>query len=357
MRILIPVLGFARAGGYRVLAELANAWHREGHDVAFAAPATSAEPYFPTQAAIHWLDRKGGQADGSLGQGETGLGNLRALLGGVRRLHRDYDVVLANHSLTPWPVLLAGVPRRKRFYYIQAYEPEYYAMARQRALWALSRLSYALPFTQMANASIYQHAFVRPVDIVPFGIDLELFHPKQRVSRRPGEALVIGCIGRHEPQKGTPYVLEAFERLHAIDPRHRLRIAYGNLPQGWRHDAAEIIVPANDSELAAYYRSVDVLVAAGTVQHGAPHYPALEALASGTTLVTTGFQPATDDNAWLVPNRDVAAIVAALERISSDPETAAAKSIRGVASAKPFAWDAVAGRALANFQALGGVEA
>lgn len=350
MRILIPILGFARAGGYRVLSELATAWAKKGHHVAFAVPVTSSAPYFPTHADIHWLDIQGEPADAPLGHGETGIGNLRALYNGVRRLHRNYDIILANHSLTAWPVALAGVPRHKRFYYIQAYEPEYYALERKPILWLLSRLSYALPMTQIANASIYRKSLVRPVDIVPFGIDLEIFHPRQGRARQPGDPLVIGCIGRREPQKGTQYILDAFERLYASDPRHRLRVAYGNLPDGWSHEAAEIVVPANDIELAAFYRSVDVLVAAGTVQHGAPHYPALEALASGAALVTTGFQPATAENAWLVPNRDADAIAAALRHISDNPAEAELKSFQGYSAVQAFAWDAVAERALANFK-------
>lgn len=353
MRILIPVLGFARAGGYRVLSELANAWIRAGHEVAFVAPVTSAPPYFPTKAHVYWIGDRGEVMPGPLGAGETGAGNIRALFAGLRRLHREYDVVLANHSLTTWPVVLAGVPRRKRFYYIQAYEPEYYTLGGQRLLWALSRLSYALPITQLANASIYRHALVRPVAVVPFGIDLDLFHRKQASVRLAGDPIIVGCIGRHEPQKGTPYVLEAFERLYASDPRHRLRVAYGNLPAGWSHPAAEIVVPANDAELAAFYRSIDVLVAAGTVQHGAPHYPALEALASGTTLVTTGFQPATEDNAWLVPNRNAVAIAEALRDIVADPGAMERRRCAGYEAVRPFAWDAVAGLALSVFERRG----
>lgn len=353
MRILIPVLGFAKAGGYRVLSELANQWIAMGHEVAFAAPATGNAPYFPTSAPIHWLGPTGEHADEPLGAGETGLGNLRALFGGVRRLQSSYDIVLANHSLTAWPVALTGVPRKKRFYYIQAYEPEYYALERRPILWLLSRFSYALPLTQLANAAIYRHALVRPIDIIPFGIDLATFHPKPVVAREADAPIVVGCIGRHEPQKGTPYVLEAFERLYARDPRHRLRVAYGNLPEGWHHPAAEIVVPRNDAELAAYYRSIDVLVAAGTVQHGAPHYPALEALASGTALVTTGFQPATADNAWLVPNKDAASIADTLARIVADPAETARKSALGMAAVAPFAWDKVADRALQRF---GGID-
>ena len=344
MRILIPALGFSRTGGYRVLSELANAWIRDGHSVAFAAPATSTEPYFPTRASVHWLGPCGEELSAPHGQGETGIGNLRSLFGGMRRLHRDYDVVLANHSLTAWPVAFTSVPRQKRFYYVQAYEPEYYAMERRPELWLLSYLSYALPLTQIANASIYRHPRLAPVDIIPFGIDLETFFPKVPATRQAGDPLIVGCIGRSEPQKGTPYVLEAFQRLHASDPRHRLRVAYGNLPEGWTHEALEVVIPRNDAELAAFYRSVDVLVAAGTVQHGAPHYPALEALASGTALVTTGFQPATAENAWLVTNRDSAAIAGALEHISLHPEDVVRKSALGLEDARQFAWQEVAAR-------------
>lgn len=349
LRILIPVLGFGRTGGNRVLAELANAWREAGHDVSFACPATSDAPYFPTTVAIHWLGPAGESVPGPLGHGQTGASNVRSVFGGVRRLHREFDIVVANHSLTPWPILLAGVPRAKRFYYIQAYEPEYYALERRPLMWLAARLSYALPFTQIANATIYRHRFVRPAAIVPFGIDLDLFRPRTARRRQPGDGLVIGCIGRSEPQKGTPYVLEAFERLHARAPQHRLRIAYGNLPAGWGHEAAEVVLPANDAELAAFYRSLDVLVAAGTVQHGAPHYPALEALASGVALVTTGFQPATAENAWLVPNRDPGAIAAAIEQIASAPAEAARRSSLGLEAVRPFAWSAVARSAIAAF--------
>lgn len=352
MRILIPVLGFAKAGGYRVLSEFANQWIAMGHEVAFAAPATGVLPYFPTRAPVHWLGPHGEHINQPHGVGETGLGNMRALFGGVRRLQNDYDVLLANHSLTTWPVALSGAAWSKCFYYIQAYEPEYYALERRRILWLLARLSYALPLTQLANAAIYQHALVRPVDIIPFGIDLATFHPKPLMAREAGAPIVIGCIGRNEPQKGTPYALEAFQRLHARDPRHRLRVAYGNLPEGWHHPAAEIVVPRNDAELAAYYRSIDVLVAAGTVQHGAPHYPALEALASGTALVTTGFQPATTDNAWLVPNKDSASIADTLAQIVANPFETARKSALGIEAVTQFAWDKVADRALRHFQGI-----
>jgi hypothetical protein len=33
MKILIPILGFGRTGGYRVLSQLATEWCKQGHAV------------------------------------------------------------------------------------------------------------------------------------------------------------------------------------------------------------------------------------------------------------------------------------------------------------------------------------
>ena len=81
------------------------------------------------------------------------------------------------------------------------------------------------------------------------------------------------------------------------------------------HKWLEIVRPNSDAELADYYRSVDILVAPGTVQHGAPHYPVLEAGACGTIVVTTGYLGATEETAWLVSNRSAESIVTAVESI------------------------------------------
>ena len=63
MRILIPVLGFGRGGGYRVLSELASAWTRAGHEVTMLVHREAGTPYFPTNARIIWSDVRGRLAD------------------------------------------------------------------------------------------------------------------------------------------------------------------------------------------------------------------------------------------------------------------------------------------------------
>lgn len=354
MRILIPVLGFGRTGGNRVLAEFASAWVRAGHDVRFLTHATAGLPYFPTIAPIVWSDTRGRLAEAPPAPASTAGGALRfmrSLRAGTSRIGPDYDVILANHSLTTWPIWLARTGSARLFYYVQAYEPEYYRQDGRRLNQLLSALSYRLPFRQIVNGPLYLgYRGIRADTVVPFGIDLATFTPKEPPQPLAGAArVVLGCIGRSEPGKGTRYVLEAFEALWARDSRYRLRVAYGNLPDGWSHPACEIVTPANDRELAGFYRSLDILVAAGTVQHGAPHYPVLEAMASGTAVVTTGYMPADSSNSWLARNEDSASLAEQVEKIVFGTDHAA-RVARAIDAVQPFAWDLVAARMLERFE-------
>ncbi|MCV5715064.1 hypothetical protein OFN39_38260, partial [Escherichia coli] len=52
MRIAIPVVGFSRAGGERVLSRVASELIDRGHDVFFVAPDNLSAPYYPTNASI-----------------------------------------------------------------------------------------------------------------------------------------------------------------------------------------------------------------------------------------------------------------------------------------------------------------
>lgn len=348
MRILIPVLGFGRAGGYRVLSEIANAWVRAGHEVDFLAPDTSGMPYFPTIAGIAWCDDKGLVLVDKKAREfspKRGWQLLLSLYHGVKTIGNEYDVVLANHSFTTWPIWLARLSKPAKFYYIQAYEPEYYFLERRPLGWLFSRLSYALPFSQIANTEIYAHHIgVSGDKIVPFGIDLEKFWPKVWPTNFDGKSeIILGCIGRTEPAKGTKYILNAFEALWASDNRFRLRVAYGNLPDNWQHEAVETIMPQNDTELASFYRSLDILIAAGTVQHGAPHYPVLEGLASGLPVIHTGFLPGNDQNSWLARNKDATSIYEQVKIVTNHRDLSQ-KLQNAVRDVQPFAWDAVANR-------------
>lgn len=359
MRILIPIATFEAAGGFRVLSELANCWIAAGHTVHFLADARSKPPYFPTVAPVLQYRRGGVKQEGcAVSESFAETGNARSIymrmFKAINQIGKDYDIILANHSFTTLPIALARTGKARKWYYIQAYEPEYYSFHpgwRGRVLEMISALSYKLPLAQVVNAPIYLgYRGIRAQQWIPPGLDLNLFHRRADLPsfslERP---IVIGTIGRHEPTKGTPDVLAAFELLAQRYPNIVLKVAFGNLPAGWIHPRAEITVPAGDAELAAYYRSVDILVAVGTVQHGACHYPVLEAMASGTPVITTGYLPADETNAWLVPVHAPAAIAAAVEEIVKIPaEELKQRLDRAAKAIERFGWEQIA----SDFSAL-----
>lgn len=358
MRIVIPVLGFGRAGGYRVLSQLANEWIKKGHEVDFLCPDSGDEPYFPTSAGIIWVDGAGilSKVRTAIAK-PSGWYHIKSLYRGLKVIGSQYDVIFANHSLTAWPVALASCGKARKVYYVQAYEPEYYTSAKTikgYLLATLSAFSYHLPLKRVVNAPIYyRYKNLRATQFVPPGLDIANFKPVEIIQNlESAKIIVIGCIGRHEPEKGTIYVLHAFEELYKKDKRFLLRVAYGNLPEGWKHEHCEVVVPKNDKELAEYYRSLDVLVAPGTVQHGAPHYPVLEAGASGVAVVTTGYMGATPDTAWIVRNKDVEAIVESILDIASHDNHRIEKRAKFLNETKHYSWETVAGDMLMIFEQM-----
>jgi len=260
------------------------------------------------------------------------------------RIGSRYDVILANHSLTAFPVAMSKAGRARKYYYVQAYEPEYYALGagrKAKVLERLSTLSYRLDLRQIANAPIYVgYRDIKAQHWIPPGVDESIFHRrKSSPNFNYQKPLVIGTIGRKEASKGTRYVLEAFEKLALSDPTIELVVAYGNLPENWKHDRARIVVPSGDRELADFYRSVDILIAPGTVQLGACHYPVLEAMSCGTPVVTTGYLPADNKNSWIVPVANSDAIVSSVREISTSGQANILKKLDSAASAIfPFYW-------------------
>lgn len=347
MKILIPILGFGRSGGYRVLANFADGLISQGHSVTFLVNRHMSEPYFPTRADIRLMDLMGREAIARKGVPIifNGLTNMWALYRAIHSLAPAFDAIVANHSLTVLPAVAGSDSVAKVIYYIQAYEPEYYAMLpglKNRIYQTLSRMSYKFNTTRFVNAPIYlSHKEIASEICIPPGFDPVSFHPT------PGrilnwKPLVLGCIGRSEPHKGTRDILGAFEALHRMDPRHRLKVAFGNLPTGWSHPNVEVVVPKNDFELGAYYRSLDLLIAAGTIQAGAYHYPVLEALACGTPVIHAGYSPGTLDNSWIAAGGTARALADAV--VSYDPDLAASKVAQGLRDVEVLTWAKVSKR-------------
>ena len=360
MKIDIPILGFGKAGGYRVLSRLATEWKRMGHTVRIFSNRASITPYFPTDAEIVWLTDNGKRVAANapeILQHRGGImhvaKNICSLFLGLCRYARSTDVILANHSLTSWPVLFC-ITKSKKFYYVQAYEAEFYAKSadgRRPLLQLQAWLSYFLPLRVIVNAPVYlKYRNLRAKSWVPPGVDFSIFRPSTDLGSKRNPILTLACIGRKEPDKGTRYVLEAFAILKSQKQRVRLLVAYGNLPANIKDlEGVEVIIPANDAELADFYRSADILIAPALGQHGAPHYPVLEAMACGVPLITTGYLPASSENCWLVPERDPASIVEAVIGIRSDAILREKRLRCAQENISEFKWETVAERMLNIF--------
>ena len=131
MKILIPVLGFGRAGGYRVLSRFADELIALGHQVDMLCPEGSESPYFPTQATILRAGKKGIITPGRDRNAvvENAFSIQEKLSKALKNISYDaYDIVLANHSLTVNPIISGGW-KSKTLYYVQAYEPEMFSLS------------------------------------------------------------------------------------------------------------------------------------------------------------------------------------------------------------------------------------
>lgn len=328
----------------RVLTQLANTWIKAGHRCTFLVPEGSRHPYFPVAAEILYATSQGVSATNTV---ETStIPPLMLLYMGLRRVSTQFDIVLANHSLTSWAVSLAANPKIGNFYYIQAYEPDYYPLNRMPFKKVMAKLSYLLPLKQITNAETYKTKGLRPLAVIPPGINLEVFTPKPIRRSLAPDKVVLGTVGRREPFKGTRYAMEAYQILHGSEPQYSIRVALGNVDAG---EGIEIVPIASDHELAEFYKSVDLLLVACVGQHGAPHYPLIEAMASCTPVVHTGFFPGNAENSYLASPADARSIAdKVIEALDDEHLT------EKVARARAFVethlrWDAIADRFIEVF--------
>ena len=200
--------------------------------------------------------------------------------------------------------------------------------------------------------------------IIPSGIDYAFFAaevppmPKYMDDKRN-----ILFVGRQEPRKGLPYLLEAFAALKKTEPRIRL-IVVG--PDGGLRQACLRYIQQNQVEdvvftdyvpnedLPRYYRSADVFCAPNT-GHESLGLIILEAMAAGLPIVATriqGFQDVLTEgvHGLMVPPRDSASMADALRRLLGD---AAMREEMGRASsrhAQDYSWQEVSGRVLNYYE-------
>jgi glycosyltransferase involved in cell wall biosynthesis len=354
MKIIIPILGsFGKAGGWRVLSQLANYWIKSGNEVSFLVHCSSPEPYFPTNASIIYYDNKGKIVSDSTPYYSKPFGGIiklrKALELALNKLNAS--IVLANHSLSAGPVSKSTI-QAKKFYYVQAYEPEYYSKPGFKNLIFryLSKKSYTLGLDIIVNSPMYlDYKEIKSNKVVYPGIDLDIFRPNNEVKKETTK-YVIGTIGREEKVKGTRDILEAFKILRQkYSTQVELHVAFGKM--GNDIDGVINVDINGDMELAEFYNKIDVYVCAGLVQLKAVHYPVIESMACKTPVITTGYLPANNMNAKLVSINSPLSIMTALTELIEKNDFQE-KVEQGIKDIQVFKWSIVSEKMLNYFNGI-----
>lgn len=348
LRILIPILSFGRAGGIRVLSKLANHWRSLGHDVTFVSFYESEKPYYPVNVKIIWIDKNGKEVNSNNSMfiaKRSAFKRLCAIYKYLKKHSREYDTVLANANLTTWPVWLGS--KAVNFYYIQAYEVEF--SSERNLVGTLKRISayltYFLPLRKVVNAELYKnYKNIHAEHVIPPGLDLRIYYPQKFLKKR--KDFVVGCIGREAEWKGSNDVGEAIKILRSKGYNVEFKVAFEPI----RYADYELVKPDGDSNLANFYRDLDVLVAPGHIQLGAVHYPVIEAMACKVPVITTGYYPANNDNSFIVPVKRPDLIADTLVEIIENYESAIEKAELAYTIISQFEWNVVSEKFLDVFE-------
>ena len=210
----------------------------------------------------------------------------------------------------------------------------------------------------------------KPSRVIPPGVDVDRFRsdPEARASIRarlgwPADDFVVGFLGRFVPEKGIPLLLDALRSsagpwraifvgggplqpaIEEFAAAHRGRVHIAN---GVPHDAVPEWLNAMSCLCAPSQTT-----AAWREQFGRM---LIEAMACGVPVIASnsGEMPFVVEDAGLVlPEDDVRAWTAALDRLSADEELRGELRARGVARVNErFTWPIVARAHLAFFDDL-----
>jgi glycosyltransferase involved in cell wall biosynthesis len=181
--------------------------------------------------------------------------------------------------------------------------------------------------------------------VVPYGFDFpkRKSEIRKRESRRPLRVLTVGTVCL---RKGLPYVAETAETLRG-EMEFRVVGPCRLLPDGLAklRSSVELIGPVPRSEVQTHFDWADVFLFPSLCEGSAT--VCYEALASGLPVIctpNTGSVVRDGEDGFLVPIRDVGAIVERLQELDRDRSRLAAMSEAALARREFFTLDAYAAR-------------
>jgi phosphatidylinositol alpha-mannosyltransferase len=206
-----------------------------------------------------------------------------------------------------------------------------------------------------AAASFVRRVVRVPLEIVPNGVDVRAFSdPGRPVEGLPAGPKIL-WVNRLDPQKGFEIMLRAFEQIASeVGEVHLLvagdgrdRVLLRSLPGDLRRRILRLGTVPHEA-LPRYHAAADVFVSPATGQESFG-IVLVEAMAAGVPVVASdieGYREVVRDgvDGLLIPPNDPNALAAAIRRVLSEPELAAALKAAGRSRAQAFSWQAVAPR-------------
>lgn len=175
------------------------------------------------------------------------------------------------------------------------------------------------------------------VEVITNGIDPERFRRDAAVGPElrcelgvAPEHVLVGAVGRLEPQKNFPLLLRVFRELATTRPELRLCIVGdGSLREALLAEverlglAERCMLTGHRTDVARFYQAFDVYVQSSDYE-GTPN-TVLEAMALEAPVVATAAGGTTDIardgvDGWIVPVRDEGALARALTHALDSPE-------------------------------------
>lgn len=197
--------------------------------------------------------------------------------------------------------------------------------------------------------------FDKPAPIVPFGVNTEAFRPAESSTRKQGEPLTIGFVGRLLPGKGLNVLADALSQLKSM-PWKLLVVGDGpvreefeeKLREGGMRDRTEFTGAISFDQVPPLFHKMDLMVLpTETTKRIREQFGRVlvEAMASGVPVVgsTCGAIPEVIGDAGLVFREgDSEALASALKRMLSDEGLRAQLVAAGLSRVEDYSWDRVA---------------
>jgi len=210
-------------------------------------------------------------------------------------------------------------------------------------------LSHRLPVTYAVNsrwtATRMRRGHGGDFPIIPHGVDLAIFSPEGPRLQKGAEFTIV-CVGRRHRWKGMDDLIQALNRMRK-NPDVKLEfelwvVTQDDLDMSAAQFLYRIIKPANDREIAAAFRSADLLVHPSWFEGFG--LPPLEAMACGAACVITDSGGVSEyarhnRNCLIVPIRDPLELSRAIAGLMGDSAWRRRLADAGPPTAARFTWD------------------